>query len=120
MGIRKSKTYSEIRDEIDDLIYKRGKKELDAFFNERESKKITRKKQKNVANYKIGDLLFVIFYFLVYFILLVIFLIVTPINLDANLKEIILWDKFVWILIYAIGVPITYLAVRNKYNNKNL
>jgi hypothetical protein len=65
-----------------------------------------------------GDLIFVCVYFLIYFLLLIIFLIITPIKIESTYEELILWDKFLWILLYAIGGPIVYLLIRSIYQKK--
>ena len=74
MSNRKGKAYSVIQDEIDEIIYQREKKELDAFFNKHNTGKKTSNSKKDSAKYKKSDLIFVFFYFLIYFILLVILL----------------------------------------------
>ena len=72
-------------------------------------------KDKRKREYKKGDLIFIIVYFIIYFLLVIIFLIMTPIRMDATYKEVILWDKLVWVLLYAIVVPIIYLFLRSKH-----
>ena len=59
-----------------------------------------------------NDLIFVFIYFIIYFLLLIIFLIITPIRIESTYEELILWDKLLWILLYAIGVPIIYFLTR--------
>ena len=65
-----------------------------------------------------GDLIFVIVYFLIYFLLLITFLIITPLSLESTYEELILWDKLLWVLLYAIVVPIIYLLIRSRYQKK--
>jgi len=123
MKKRGDKKYSKVRKEVNSFLYEKNREEVESFLDKKNNNKnktnnkIPKEKKKNMKFGK-GDVVFLI----VYLFLLFLFLLITPIWITYDsinfVENEFLWENALWILLYAILVPLIYFLLRWGYQRK--